>query len=91
MKFKPEGVKDFLKVFESSKNKIRAFEGCEHLKLFQEKGNGQIFFTYSYWQSEMHLNNYRNSNLFKTTWAKTKILFSDKPEAWSLNTLHELD
>ena len=91
MTFKPETVNQFLAVFENSKEKIRAFECCEHLKLLQEKKEGNIFFTYSYWQSETHLNNYRHSELFKDTWAKTKVLFADKPEAWSLNKLHQLD
>jgi hypothetical protein len=29
------------------------------------------------------LENYRNSDLFKTTWAATKALFNDKPMAFS--------
>ena len=31
------------------------------------------------------LENYRNSALFKNVWAKTKVLFNDKPQAWSVN------
>jgi len=91
MTFKVDKVNDFKEVFETSKEKIRAFEGCEHLKLLQEKSEGNIFFTYSHWKSESDLNNYRRSNLFETTWAKTKILFDAKPEAWTVNKLHELD
>ena len=33
------------------------------------------------------LNNYRNSELFKDVWSKTKILFNKKPEAWSTKKL----
>ena len=42
-----------------------------------------VFFTLSFWENEEALNAYRDSELFKTTWAKTKILFSDKPQAWT--------
>ena len=72
MTFKPETVNQFLAVFENSKEKIRAFEGCEHLKLLQEKKEGNIFFTYSYWQSETHLNNYRHSEYLKILGQKPK-------------------
>ncbi len=47
-------------------------------------------FTYSYWESEAHLNTYRHSDLFRETWAKTKVLFADKPEAWSIEVSDEL-
>jgi len=88
--FQPEMVDDFIQIFEGSKDRIRGFEGCEHLKLFREKSEGTVFFTYSIWQSEEALNNYRHSELFQTTWAATKVLFADKPEAWTVDQLAEL-
>ena len=88
MTFLPEKVTDFITVFESVKNKIRNFEGCTHLDLLNDINDKRIFFTYSYWQSEQHLNNYRNSELFATTWAKTKVLFAEKAEAWSVEKTH---
>ena len=84
--FQPERVTDFQTIFEESKEKIAAFEGCQYLELLREKSKGNIFFTYSFWESEEALNNYRHSELFQTTWAKTKLLFSDKPEAWTVYT-----
>jgi (4S)-4-hydroxy-5-phosphonooxypentane-2,3-dione isomerase len=42
-----------------------------------------VFFTLSVWDSEASLNTYRHSDFFRTTWAKTKVLFSDKPAAWT--------
>ena len=47
--------------------------------------NPEIFFTYSYWNDEQDLENYRKSELFKTVWAKTKMFFNDKPLAWSVD------
>lgn len=80
-----EGKEDeFLKIFNNSCEKIRAFDGCSFLELLQDSKQRNIFFTHSIWESEEHLENYRSSDLFKNTWKATKTLFSDKPNAWSL-------
>jgi quinol monooxygenase YgiN len=88
MTFVAEKLDDFLAVFAASKDKIRNFEGCQHLELLQDTKHKNILFTYSHWDSEAHLEEYRNSELFKTTWAKTKVLFAGKAEAWSLKAHH---
>lgn len=90
MTFKPDKVADFLSVFNASKELIRNFEGCTHLQLMKDSNHDNIFFTYSHWQTEAHLNQYRQSALFLNTWAKTKILFDAKPEAWSLESVVEI-
>lgn len=84
MHFQPEKVGTFLDNFEASKAQIRAFDGCEHLELLQDSERPEVFFTYSHWRDEEALKTYRSSELFKRTWAKTKVLFKEKPEAWSL-------
>lgn len=88
--FKPEEVDSFKVLFESVKEKIRSREGCESLSLLQDKHDSRIFFTYSYWQSESQLNDYRHSELFEVTWRKTKAMFDDKPQAWSVDKLDTL-
>lgn len=85
--FQEDQVDTFLEIFEESKNKIRQMEGCEHLELWRGTTVNNILFTYSFWDSEDALNAYRHSELFKKTWAKTKVLFSDKPQAWSVEML----
>src|SRR5687768_13316043 len=90
MTFEPSKVKDFIEVFDASKERIRNFEGCSHLELLNDIHSTNVFFTYSHWESEVHLDAYRNSELFKATWTRTKVLFSAKPEAWSVNTLRKL-
>ncbi len=87
MSFKPENIETFKTIFETNWQRIKGFEGCSHVELLQDKNNPEIFFTYSLWQSEEHLNNYRNSELFNTVWSSTKALFNAKPEAWSVNQL----
>ncbi|MCK6649791.1 MAG: antibiotic biosynthesis monooxygenase [Bacteroidia bacterium] len=84
MTFQQEKVSEFLSVFNESKTFIRNMPGCSHLELLNDINSPTVFFTYSYWDSEDALNTYRNSELFSTVWLKTKVLFSAKPEAWSV-------
>ncbi len=76
MSFHPDKIEAFLEVFNASKEKIRGFDGCHSLELLQNKTHGNIFFTLSKWDNEAALERYRTSALFRTTWAKTKILFN---------------
>jgi len=73
----------FEKIFSESAPKIRAFNGCSHVHLLNDINDNCRYFTYSHWENEAALEDYRNSELFKTTWAKTKILFDAPAEAWS--------
>lgn len=91
MSFKSDKVADFLKNFDENKHQIRNFDGCCLLELYRDKHNNTTFFTYSYWESEKHLEHYRNSQLFKTVWSKTKTMFNKKPEAWSVDKLAIVD
>lgn len=87
MTFIAEKVPSFIEVFNKSKELIRAREGCTHLQLFNDINSPNVFFTYSHWNSEVDLDNYRNSELFKSVWSQTKVLFEKKAEAWSLEAL----
>lgn len=84
MTFQENRIKDFLAVFNESKNQIRNFEGCLHLELWNQTDEPNVFFTYSHWEEESDLENYRRSDLFNSVWSKTKILFANKPQAWSV-------
>lgn len=90
MTFEENKIDRFVQNFNSNKDKIRNVKGCRLLELYRDKNNPTIFFTYSYWEQEEDLENYRNSDLFKTVWASTKTLFSDKPEAWSVTREYSL-
>ena len=91
MHFRPGERDAFLDIFNASKHLIRQFDGCRHLRLYHEAGDPDVFFTFSVWESAAHLDGYRNSELFRTTWAQTKALFADKPQAWSMEELERLD
>lgn len=90
MHFRPEKRAAFLDIFNASKHLIRQFDGCQHLALYNEAGLPDVFFTFSIWDSAAHLDAYRNSELFRTTWTETKALFADKPQAWSMEQLEQL-
>lgn len=91
MTFQTEKIDEFLQVFDKSKLAIRNFPGCHGLKLLQTEGKPNQLTTYSLWESEDCLNNYRHSDLFIDTWAKTKILFCDKPVAFSTAVVRDLN
>ncbi|QNL21530.1 antibiotic biosynthesis monooxygenase [Hyphobacterium sp. CCMP332] len=91
MSFKPEEVDNFLKFFDSKKEKIRAFPGCRHLELWQDHHFKNVFSTYSHWDGDEDLQNYRNSELFRDVWSKTKLLFLEKAIAYSNEVVVKLD
>ena len=87
MNFKPELVSIFLELFEKNKKHIGSFEGCTHLELWSDTDKPNIFFTYSKWKDESYLEKYRHSDLFNSVWKQTKILFSEKAEAWTVKAV----
>ena len=84
---KKENIASFEQIFEETKNFIRNFEGCLFLELYQDRKHPNIFFTYSKWEKEENLDDYRKSEFFRNVWGKTKLLFKEKPEAWSVNRI----
>ena len=89
MTFAPEKLATFLEVFDHSKELIRDSKGCHELKLLEHSKFNNILYTYSIWESDSDLQEYRKSELFKETWSKTKRLFAAPPEAWSTEVKRE--
>lgn len=65
----------------------RNFKGCNHLELWQSTQSNDIIFSYSLWDSEELLNEYRNSEKFRSFWEETKQHFSTKAEAYSVKVI----
>jgi quinol monooxygenase YgiN len=84
MAFRPEEVENFIEIFSSKEETIKKMPGCSYLELMRDKNESNVFYTVSHWNAESDLNNYRNSEFFKETWSKTKALFSEKPQAYSM-------
>ncbi len=87
MTFRPEEVEDFVSLFKERQATIRNFPGCRHLELWQDSRHSNVFFTYSHWDSESHLDHYRFSDFFKDTWGKTKSMFEKPAQAWSVQKI----
>lgn len=91
MSFQEDKIDAFLDNFDEVKHNIRNFPGNRFLELYRDKNNPEIFFTYSYWETEEDLENYRKSEHFKGVWAYTKQFFNRKAEAWSVDKLVTLE
>lgn len=87
LSFQPDRVKEFVKLFTEEKKKIAAFDGCLRVELWEDTETENVFFTYSEWRDKHALENYRNSDFFRQTWAQTKTFFAAQPQAWSLNAV----
>ncbi|HIG74294.1 MAG TPA: antibiotic biosynthesis monooxygenase [Bacteroidetes bacterium] len=83
MTFAPATLAAFHDLFEASQPYIRAQPGCEHLELWEDARYPNVLTTYSLWTGNEALQAYRQSELFKTTWARTKPMFAAPPEARS--------
>ncbi len=77
----------FLEVFENHRQAMRTVPGCLHLELWQELHDRAAVTTYSIWQSEKDLENYRNSKLFQEVWATVKPWFAASAQVQSLTKL----
>lgn len=90
MHFHERYLPDFFKIFQEHKDAIRNFEGCTHLELLKGLNSHTTFTTLSYWKNSDCLDAYRKSELFRNVWSSVKILFSEKPQAFSLQKFIEL-
>ncbi|GAA4301484.1 antibiotic biosynthesis monooxygenase family protein [Nibribacter koreensis] len=84
MTFQEDKVEEFLAIFHASKHQIAAMPGCHGVELLQDYHQPNIYHTYSTWESDQALNQYRQSTLFGTVWKPTKALFSAPAQAFSM-------
>jgi quinol monooxygenase YgiN len=88
LNFQPDRVDEFLEIFNQNKQVLAKSDGCIRLEIFKRTNDTDTYVTISNWQSEEHLEMYRQSELFKDIWSKVKPLFNNKAQAWTLNTLN---
>lgn len=84
MCFRESEINNFKNLFDQVKGPIQSCKGCISVKLLQSTQDPQFIFTLSNWNNEEDLENYRKSELFVSTWKKTKMMFGGKAEAWTL-------
>lgn len=83
-------IDTFTAYFDTVCNTIRNQPGCHKLQVWQDINHPNIFFTYSIWDAEQDLNNYRDSAFFGVFWKTVKPWFAEKAEVWSFNKLLDL-
>lgn len=81
--FEADKIDDFLTFFETIKHQVNTFPGCYGMRLLRDVNHPTIVMTYSNWDSDKSLNNYRDSAIFGTVWPTIKPWFGAKPEAWT--------
>ncbi len=86
--FQEDKTEAFQEIFREKQELIESHKGCRSVQLLRDIENPNVFFTISLWDNEDYLNAYRHSTLFQSTWAVVKTYFDDKPEAWSLRSVH---
>jgi len=90
LEFQPDKTQNFEGIFQESKSFIKAFDGCLYLELCKDVAVDNVYYTVSHWKDAEALEAYRQSELFTHTWARTKALFSEKPKAYSLQSIEIL-
>lgn len=90
MTFRPDRLDDFLALFREARPRIAAAPGCRHLDLWQDARFPNVLTTFSQWDDEQALDAYRQSDLFRTTWARTTPLFAAAPVAHSQRAVEGL-
>ncbi|MBX7052459.1 MAG: antibiotic biosynthesis monooxygenase [Flavobacteriales bacterium] len=90
MTFRSEAVPAFTEIFDKYKERIRGAAGCTHLVLLQQSDEPWVFFTYSKWENEKFLDDYRYSATFAEVWPQVKVMFAAPAEAWTVNEIIEL-
>jgi len=54
--FTQEHIEDFIQIWQDSREKIAAFEGCHFVEMHQARVPANVCFTHSIWDSEEALN-----------------------------------
>ncbi len=90
MTFREDCLSEFHAIFDRSKAHIRAFPGNHYLELLCDPDHTGVRMTYSLWESADALEAYRQSELFRTTWAATKVLFAERAIAFSGEKMEEV-
>ena len=86
LEFQEGKTEAFFIFFDTIKNKVNSFPGCQGMRLHRDINNLNIVMTYSQWDSQESLDIYRNSETFGKVWPKIKPWFTNKPQAWSVST-----
>lgn len=89
LSFEPDQIGTFLDLFAQHALNMQDVAGCVSLQLLRDEKEEHLFFTVSVWRENYYLEQYRQSELFKSTWYKVKLLFRDRPQAWTTQVIYD--
>ena len=84
MEINESDIDSYMALVQSVLDRIKNFKGCQSVNIFNDKDVPNRFFSYSTWESEEHLDAYRDSELFKITWSELKTFFKSPAQAWTV-------
>jgi heme-degrading monooxygenase HmoA len=84
LSFQSDKTAEFIAIFNRMQPIILQMQGCTGVRLLRDTADANVFFTHSIWASVADLDEYRASDVFRNTWQHVKTLFTQKPEAWSV-------
>ncbi len=80
-----------VELFERFMNNLREeklnLDGCLHFDYFHEKGNLNIYYSYTIWESDKHFRVYKKSDLFKEVTSTLNALCQIEPMAWTIENV----
>lgn len=89
LSFEPNQIEAFLDIFAQHALNMQEVAGCVSLQLLRDEAEPHLFFTISVWRDTHYLEQYRQSELFKNTWFKVKLMFRDRPQAWTTQMIYD--
>ncbi|MFH2141046.1 MAG: antibiotic biosynthesis monooxygenase family protein [Bacteroidota bacterium] len=84
MEVKDSEIENFKSMIQSIQDKIESFDGCHSVNILCDKNQSNRFFSYSSWETEQHLNDYRKSEFFVEIWSEVKKFFIKEAQAWTV-------
>ena len=91
LKFARREMQTIKPLFTAVAPKVRGTDGCTYLEILYDLRDSGKVMTYSRWESEAHLEAYRESEIFRSFWSKIKPDFIKPAEAWSMQCDIRLD
>ncbi len=91
LEFDPAKVAEFKQLFADVRDKVRTFAGCRAMALYQDEESASVLYTVSDWDSADALEAYRHSELFASTWARMRVLFNGRPQAFTIKLLERVE
>ncbi len=85
--FKHDFIESFLELYKSHHDLLVKQAGFHSVILINDLDQPNVFLTLSLWRSKDHLERYRQSEVFSSTWSKIKPWFANPPVVQNLRQI----